>query len=130
MEVGGNKALKDFFAAHDDVKPGMSMQEKYNTRSAGNHSRIDGAWLWVDRLRSCLAGARHLIFACAPNPHIALALFRDKVACEAAGKPWSEATSSAQSWVPPSTAGSSRSRSALVPCQLNLLLFVSFTSVT
>lgn len=73
MEVGGNQKLKDFFAAHDDVSPGMSMQEKYNTRSA--------------------------------------ALFRDKVACEAAGKPWSEASSSAQGWKPPSAANSSRSSS-------------------
>jgi ADP-ribosylation factor GTPase-activating protein 1 len=55
MKVGGNRAAKLFFEAHaDDLKPSMSIQQKYNTRTA--------------------------------------ALYRDKIATEAAGGQWSEAT--------------------------------------
>lgn len=34
MKVGGNAALRDWFASQPDVKPGMGLQEKYNTRAA------------------------------------------------------------------------------------------------
>ena len=34
MKVGGNRKAQDFFNSQPDYKPGMSLQEKYNSRAA------------------------------------------------------------------------------------------------
>ena len=34
MKVGGNRKAQEFFNSQPDYKPGMSMQEKYNSRAA------------------------------------------------------------------------------------------------
>lgn len=34
MKVGGNRKAKEFFESQPDYKPGMSLQEKYNSRAA------------------------------------------------------------------------------------------------
>lgn len=35
VKVGGNAALRVWFASQPDIKAGMSMQDKYNSRAAG-----------------------------------------------------------------------------------------------
>lgn len=62
MRVGGNTRAQAFFDSQKDIKPGMSLQEKYNTKAA--------------------------------------ALYRDCIATEAQGKPWSIETSSAKNYKP------------------------------
>lgn len=62
MKVGGNRKAKEFFESQSDYNPGMSLQEKYNSKAA--------------------------------------ALYRDKVATLAEGKPWSIETSSARNHKP------------------------------
>ena len=34
MKVGGNGKAKQFFDSQPEIKPGMSLQQKYNTRAA------------------------------------------------------------------------------------------------
>ena len=34
MKAGGNRKAKEFFESQSDYKPGMSLQEKYNSRAA------------------------------------------------------------------------------------------------
>ena len=34
MKVGGNRKATEFFNSQSDYKPGMSLQEKYNSRAA------------------------------------------------------------------------------------------------
>jgi ADP-ribosylation factor GTPase-activating protein 1 len=34
MKVGGNGKAKEFFSSQPDIKPGMSIQQKYNSRAA------------------------------------------------------------------------------------------------
>ena len=34
MKVGGNRKAQEFFDSQPDYKPGMSLQEKYNSRAA------------------------------------------------------------------------------------------------
>ena len=34
MKVGGNRKAREFFNSQSDYKPGMSLQEKYNSRAA------------------------------------------------------------------------------------------------
>lgn len=34
MKVGGNRKAKEFFDSHSDIFPGMSLHEKYNTKTA------------------------------------------------------------------------------------------------
>ena len=34
MKVGGNGKAKQFFDSQPDIKPGMSLQQKYNTKAA------------------------------------------------------------------------------------------------
>ena len=47
MKVGGNDALKEFFSSQPDVRPGMSIQDKYNTRAAA---------LYRDKIETVAAG--------------------------------------------------------------------------
>lgn len=34
MKVGGNRNAREFFEDHDDYKPNMTIQQKYNTKTA------------------------------------------------------------------------------------------------
>lgn len=34
MKAGGNRKAKEFFESQSDYRPGMTLQEKYNSRAA------------------------------------------------------------------------------------------------
>lgn len=83
MKVGGNGKAKQFFDSQPDIKPGMSLQQKYNTKAAALYrDKVNTKTFFYLKIHKLVLNINFLF----------------QIATEAAGKPWSEASSSASNF--------------------------------